>query len=142
MVRGVLGSLVQIRGDNDDHPQPCRSSEEPGERQPGTPPLPFSPPLRLPTPLSITRPAAIVTRHPPINGSSLPFLLFFLSFFLFFFFFCFHEVRSSYIVIRFIRLFSLSFSFWFFSFLFTDSSTSNNVAACLVSYRSILERAR
>lgn len=97
-MRGVLGSPVQIRGDNDDHPQPCRSSEEPGERQPGTPPLPFSPPLRLPTLLSITRPAAIVTRHPPINGSSLPFLLFFLSFFLFFFFFLFS--RGSILVHR------------------------------------------
>lgn len=88
-MRGVLGSPVQIRGDNDDHPQPCRSSEEPGERQPGTPPLPFSPPLRLPTPLSITRPAAIVTRHPPNKrifpsvSSFFPFLFPIFFFFLF-----------------------------------------------------------
>lgn len=129
-MRGVLGSPVQIRGDNDDHPQPCRSSEEPGERQPGTPPLPFSPPLRLPTPLSITRPAAIVTRHPPINGSSLPFLLFFLSFFLFFFFFVFTRFdprTSSFVSSGYSLSLSLSGFFLFFSQIHRRRTTSPHV---------------
>lgn len=131
MVRGVLGSLVQIRGDNDDHPQPCRSSEEPGERQPGTPPLPFSLPLPLPTPLSITRPAAIVTRHPPNKrifpsvSSFFPFL--FPIFFFFFVFTRFDPRTSSSVSSGYSLSLSLSGFFLFFSQIHRRRTTSPHV---------------
>lgn len=119
-------------GDNDDH----RADRARRTTTWDVPPLPFSPPR------TIVNYSARCHCYspPPINGSSLPFLLFP---FLFFFSFCFRSLlfpRTS-SSIRFPSGYSLSLFFFVF-FSGSQIDLWNNVVACLVSYRSIDSRAR